>query len=324
MPDPGFTRPDLCSIRAAAEQEELAEAVRGGFSADGYPLGDDDPPAPLTSGIDRAIRLSTAVAVLAVAGRAAAVSYWHACAVVRAHGGARKPSAPARARHDRRPGLRQLNGGAVRGTAPGAGTLPGPVAARAGDRGDPHGEHGPGLVPRPVGAVVAAWPAVSLVGSYELLVWLIRTSGAVERGPSAEHPCNRAACRTAVRSLPISAVDGDRPGGSERHASDPTRRPAGQAARLPAVPANEQRDDEVPEASTVNDAAVAAYRLSVQAGNPLSKRRLAHMFGRTSRRWARRESLTHDKHLDPRTAGHPGHGLTEGVGGRTRSNDPAG
>ena len=27
-----------------------------------------------------------------------------------------------------------------------------------------------------VGAVVAAWPAVSLVGSYELLVWLIRTS----------------------------------------------------------------------------------------------------------------------------------------------------
>ena len=32
----------------------------------------------------------------------------------------------------------------------------------------------------PVGAVVAAWPAVSLVGSYELLVWLIRTSGAAD------------------------------------------------------------------------------------------------------------------------------------------------
>ena len=138
----------------------------------------------------------------------------------------------------------------------------------------------------PVGAVVAAWPAVSLAGSYELLVWLIRTSGAVERGPSAEHPRNRAACRAAIRSLPISGVDGDRPGGSERHASDPTRRPAGQAARLPTIPTNEQRDDEIPEASTVNDAAVAAYRLSVQAGNPLSERRLAHMFGRTSRRWA--------------------------------------
>ena len=86
MSGPGFAPPDLCSIRTAAGQEELAEAVRGGFSADGYPLGDDDPPAPLASGIDRAIRLSTAAAVLAVAGIAAYVSYWHAYAVVRAHG----------------------------------------------------------------------------------------------------------------------------------------------------------------------------------------------------------------------------------------------
>jgi len=86
MPGPGSARHDLCSIRAADEQEELAEAVRGGFSADGYPPGDDDPPVPLTSGIDRAIRLSTAVAVLAVAGIAAYISYWHAYAVVRAHG----------------------------------------------------------------------------------------------------------------------------------------------------------------------------------------------------------------------------------------------
>ena len=83
---PGFARFDLCSIRAAAEQEELAVAVRGEFSAHGCPLGDDDPPASLTSGIDRAIRLSVAVAVLAVAGIAAYVSYWHAYAVVRAHG----------------------------------------------------------------------------------------------------------------------------------------------------------------------------------------------------------------------------------------------
>ena len=86
MSGPGFVPSDLCSIRAAAEREELSAAVRSGFSADGYPLGDDDPPAPLTSDIDRAIRLSTAVAVLAVAGIAAYVSYWHAYAVVRAHG----------------------------------------------------------------------------------------------------------------------------------------------------------------------------------------------------------------------------------------------
>ncbi len=86
MRDLSFTRPDLCSIHAATEQDELAEAFRGGFSADGYPLAGDDPPAPLASGIDRAIRLSTAAAVLAVAGIAAYVSYWHAHAVVRAHG----------------------------------------------------------------------------------------------------------------------------------------------------------------------------------------------------------------------------------------------
>ena len=40
----------------------------------------------------------------------------------------------------------------------------------------------------PVGAVIAAWPAVSLVGSYELLVWIIRTAAAGEpvRGPAAD------------------------------------------------------------------------------------------------------------------------------------------
>jgi hypothetical protein len=39
-----------------------------------------------------------------------------------------------------------------------------------------------------VGAVIAAWPAVSL-GSYELLVWIIRTAAAsdLDRGPIADH-----------------------------------------------------------------------------------------------------------------------------------------
>jgi hypothetical protein len=84
MSNPGSARLDLCSIRTAGEQDKLAEAARNGFSAAGYPRGDDDPPVPLTSGIDRAIRLSTAAAVLAVAGIAACISYWHAYAVVRA------------------------------------------------------------------------------------------------------------------------------------------------------------------------------------------------------------------------------------------------
>src|SRR5512142_1793110 len=40
----------------------------------------------MANAIDRLIRISTAVAVLAVASVAAYVSYWHAYAVVRTHG----------------------------------------------------------------------------------------------------------------------------------------------------------------------------------------------------------------------------------------------
>ena len=147
-----------------------------------------------------------------------------------------------------------------------------------------------------VGAVVAAWPAVSLVGSNELLVWLIRTSGAAARGPSAAHPSNSAACRAAARPVPASAADGERPARSERGTPGPAWRPAGQAAGQSPIPAGGQRDDEVLEASSDNDAAVAAYRLSVQAGNPLSERRLARMFERTSAAGREPESPMHDKH----------------------------
>jgi hypothetical protein len=40
-------------------------------------------------------------------------------------------------------------------------------------------------------------------------------------------------------------------------------------------------------AASIDAAAVAAYRASVRAGKPLSERKLAGMFGKTSRRWAR-------------------------------------
>ena len=286
MPDPGFTRPDLCSIRAAAGQAEPAGAVRGGLSADGHPPAGDDPPAPLASGIDRAIRLSTAAAVLAVAGIAAYVSYWHAYAVVRAHG---ETGITARLEPATIDGLVYASSMVVLYAA--RHRVPVPSLARwllaLGIAATLTANMAQGWSHGPVGAVVAAWPAVSLVGSYELLVWLIRTSGAADRGPSAEHLCTGAACRAAPRPVPAPAADGERLGGSERDTSDLARRPAGQAAGQSPIPASGQRDDEALEASAVNDAAVAAYRLSVQAGNPLSERRLAQMFGRTSRRWAR-------------------------------------
>ena len=117
------------------------------------------------------------------------------------------------------------------------------------------------------------------MGSYELLVWLIRISGTAGPGPSPEHLGDGAACRAAAGSAPAAAVDSEQDSRSERGTSGPAWRPADRAAG--------QRDGEVLEASAVNDAAVAAYRLSVQAGNPLSERKLAQLFGRTSRRWAR-------------------------------------
>jgi len=286
MPGPGFTRPDLCSIRAAAGQAEPAGAVRGGLSAGGHPPAGDDSPAPLASGIDRAIRLSTAAAVLAVAGIAAYVSYWHAYAVIRARG---ETGITARLEPATIDGLVYASSMVVLYAA--RHRVPVPSLARwllaLGIAATLTANMAQGWSHGPVGAVVAAWPAVSLVGSYELLVWLIRTSGAAGRGPSAAHLCTGVACRAARRPVPASAVDGECPGGSERGTSGPAWRPAGQGAGQSPISASGQRDDEALEASAGNDAAVAAYRLSVQAGNPLSERRLAQMFGRTSRRWAR-------------------------------------
>jgi Protein of unknown function (DUF2637) len=283
MPDPGFARPDFSSIRTADEQEQLAQAVRGGVSADGYPPGDDDPPAHRASGIDRAIRLSTAAAVLAVAGIAAYVSYWHAYAVVRAHG---ETGITARLEPATIDGLVYASSMVVLYAA--RHRVPVPSLARwllaLGIAATLTENMAQGWSHGLVGAVVAAWPAVSLVGSYELLVWLIRTCGAADRGPSAGHLCTGAACRAAARPVPASAVDGEGPGDSERGTAGPASRPA---AGQPPISASGQRDDEAPGASAGNDAAVAAYWLSVQAGNPLSERRLAQMFGRTSRRWAR-------------------------------------
>ena len=76
-----------------------------------------------------------------------------------------------------------------------------------------------------------------------------------------------------------------------------------------------QRDEEAREGSAADDAAVAAYRLSMQAGNPLSERRLAQMFG------AHIPSLGTSQNRPgttsaaaPSLAGHRGHGLTAGPG----------
>ena len=248
-------------------------------AADGYRTN-------ATSSIDRAIRLSTAAAVLAVAGIAAYVSYWHAYAVVRAHG---ESGITARLESATIDGLVYASSMVVLYAA--RHRVPVPSLARwllgVGIAATLTANMAQGWSHGLVGAVVAAWPAVSLVGSYELLVWLIGMSGTAEHRPPAGHLGEAAACRPVARSPKTAATGAEFPHRGERDIPDHERQPAAQGAGPATIPASGQRDQAVPEADTINDAAVAAYRRSAQAGNPLSERKLAQMFGRTSRRWAR-------------------------------------
>ena len=197
--------------------------------------GDDLARTPRDSGIDRAIRLSTAAAVLAVAGIAAYVSYWHAYAVIRAHG---ESGITARLEPATIDGLVYASSMVVLYAA--RHRLPVPALARwllgLGIAATLTANMAQGWSHGPVGAVVAAWPAVSLAGSYELLVWLIRTSGTAGPGPSAEHPCEGAACRAVAGSAPAAAADSEQDSRSQRGAPGQARQPAGRAAGRPAIP----------------------------------------------------------------------------------------
>jgi hypothetical protein len=238
--------------------------------------------ATRANSIDRVIRLSTAAAVLAVAGVAAYVSYWHAYAVVRANG---ESGITARLEPATIDGLVYASSMVILYAA--RHRLPVPSLARwllgLGIAATLTANMAQGWSHGPVGAVVAAWPAVSLVGSYELLVWLIRTSVALELESSAQRRRKNTTCCATPCSVPAAVADGGHD--YDPSASDwrPEDRPAGQ----PATSAGAQYGDGGIEADAGNHAAVAAYRLSVKAGNPLSERKLAQMFGRTSRRWAR-------------------------------------
>lgn len=309
-------QPQLAALRAAAGDAEFADAEAGLLSVYGCPL----PGAPryeptVTAGVDRAIRVSTAVAVLAVAGVAAYVSYWHAYAVVCTHG---ESGITARLEPATIDGLVYASSMVILYAARHRLSVPalarwllalGIVATLAANMA--HGwSHGP------VGAVIAAWPAVSLVGSYELLVWVIRSAAAGDLGrvPAADQSGSRAD-RPGTKPQHVAGQPADSgPGNPHGHSiglvpdgmggppSVVRRAGAGQASG-PVGNASDQADhpenhaDQVsgyPEMvgavgadSDISAAAVAAYRASVQAGAPLSERKLAGMFGKTSRRWAR-------------------------------------
>lgn len=275
-----------------------------------------------SGGMDRAIRVSTAAVVLAVAGIAAYISYWHAYAVVCEYGetGVTAHLEPATfdglvyassmvilyaARHDRQvPRLARWM------------LALGILASLAVNvaQGWSHG---------PAGAAVAAWPAVSLVGSYELLAWIIRTAATDEPDhvPAADR-CSLVTdhAGTGPRTAPGPAADAGpvsrsrqviglgRTIGSNSEFSVPAAVAdprtstdlAGPDHPVPAAGHLDQAADHadhvpgplpMPGADNgeidIEAAAVAAYRMSVHDGQPLSERKLAERFGKTSRRWAR-------------------------------------
>ena len=221
--------------------------------------------------------------MLAVAGIAAYVSYWHAYAVVRAHG---ETGITARLEPATIDGLVYASPIVILHAA--RHRVPVPSLARwllgLGITATLTANMAQGWSHGPVGAVVAAWPAVSLVGPYELLVWIIRTSQTRDHAPATEHHCDNMTRLAPTRSAAVGSkqhnpTNRDRPSQGWR----PEQQPAGQ----PPAQASTQHGDEAPETGASNQAAVAGYRLSVKAGNPLSERKLAQMSGRTSRRWAR-------------------------------------
>jgi len=137
--------------------------------------------------IDRLTRITTALAVMAVAIVAAIISYQHAYELVRTHGESGLTArlfpftvdgpiwaasmvvldASRRNRRVPRLALWSLGGGIVA-------TVGANLAHGLG--------HGP------IGALVSAWPALALVGSFELLMLLVRTATRVAPAASDDSP----------------------------------------------------------------------------------------------------------------------------------------
>jgi Protein of unknown function (DUF2637) len=237
------------------------------------------------SAADRAIRASATVAVLGVAGIAAYISYWHAYEVISAHG---ESGVTARLEPATIDGLVYCSSMVVLYAARHHLRVPalarwllalGIVATLAANLA--HGwSHGP------IGATVAAWPAASLVGSYELLLWLIRTAalGAVASEPVAD------------LSVGTGWAAGPGPSGDDRTLRVSDDR-AVECSIVTGVGASSEED--------IKAAAVAAFRTSIDTGRPLSERKLAAMFGKTSRRWAR-SRMTEARQLRPLATADPG------------------
>ena len=110
-----------------------------------------------------------------------------------------------------------------------------------------------------MGAVVAAWPAASLVGSYELLLWLVRT--AADGALVQEEGLDQATVPTAEADAMSESVGQDLDVGV-------------------VAPSREMTEQEM------NDAAVAAYRESLK-GRSRCPNTSWRRCSKASHRWAR-------------------------------------
>jgi hypothetical protein len=136
---------------------------------------------------DRLIRITTALAVVAVAVVAAIISYQHAYELVRSHG---ESGVTARLLPFTVDGLiwaaSMVALDASRRSLPvprlAAWSLGAGIVATVGA----HPAHGVGH--GPVGALVSTWPALALVGSFELLMMLIRTRRGTQPGLAEDAP----------------------------------------------------------------------------------------------------------------------------------------
>ena len=161
---------------------------------------------------DRLIRITTALAVVAVAVVAAVISYQHAYELVRSHG---ESGVTARLLPFTVDGLiwaaSMVVLDASRRSQPvprlAAWSLGAGIVATVGA----NLAHGVGH--GPVGALVSAWPALALVGSFELLMMLIRagrgTRAGERRGRTASPACTTAGARSTAGTAGCARLGAD-------------------------------------------------------------------------------------------------------------------
>ena len=297
---------------------ELSQPGLGPLSMPAGTAGLPRPPA-VSNTADTAIRASTAAVVLAVAGIAAYISYWHAYAVVRQYG---ESGVTALLEPGTIDGLVYASSMVILHAA--RHRLPVPRLARwmlaLGITASLAVNVAQGWSHGLVGAAAAAWPAVALVGSYELLAWMIRTGagGGPDRVPAPDHAVPQPEPGpwpgvSPVRETVAAVAPGDGASLGLGSAYEPSCAAAAQVrgpgaagpdgtdqANQTGGPVRERtgprgsggltapaRATATAPAGDVNAAAVTAYRASLQEGRPLSERKLAAAFGTTSRRWAR-------------------------------------